>query len=111
MTDDKPRYRFPLLNDSNYTEWSMRMEAELIEKGLWDQVYVEVNEDGKNADEVKAELAKLVAKRNTKKMAEARARMITRVEGSQLAHLRNRDPIVMKCAKMLAGQSVLKDQW
>jgi len=27
---------FPLLNNDNYMEWSIHMEAELICKGLWD---------------------------------------------------------------------------
>jgi len=97
MTDDDrdSRTRFPLLSDANYTEWAMRMEAELIEKGLWEQVHVEVDTDGKTVQEIESERAKAVAKRTAKKMSEARARMITRVETSQLVHMRERDPMVI----------------
>ncbi|KAI0038685.1 hypothetical protein FA95DRAFT_1469218, partial [Auriscalpium vulgare] len=38
------------------------------------------------------ELEKALAKRSASKMAEARSEMILRVEGSQLAHMRSRDP-------------------
>ena len=93
MTDDSERTpRFPLLGNGNYGEWSIRMEAELIRKGLWDMVFVEVDTDGKSDDDVKAELQKLVAKRSAKKMAEARAEIILRVERDQLVHARERDP-------------------
>ncbi|KZS99955.1 uncharacterized protein LAESUDRAFT_623688, partial [Laetiporus sulphureus 93-53] len=27
--------KFPVLNETNYTDWVMRMEAELVRKGLW----------------------------------------------------------------------------
>jgi hypothetical protein len=43
---------FPPLNDSNYTEWSIRMEAELVRKGLWDNVQCEVSVEGKPTEEV-----------------------------------------------------------
>ncbi|KAG1718830.1 hypothetical protein EDB19DRAFT_1791730 [Suillus lakei] len=44
MTDDSERTpRFPLLGNTNYGEWSIRMEAELIRKGLWDMVFAEVD--------------------------------------------------------------------
>jgi hypothetical protein len=97
MTDDDrdSRARFPLLSDANYTEWAMRMEAELIEKGLWEQVFVELDVNGKTVQEIESERAKAVAKRNAKKMGEVRARMITRVEMSQLVHMRERDPMVI----------------
>lgn len=71
------------------------MEAELIRKGLWDMVFAEVDVDGKTDDEVKAELQKLLVKRSVKKMAEARAEIILRVERDQLAHMRDRDPKVI----------------
>jgi hypothetical protein len=97
MTDDDrdSRARFPLLSDANYTEWAMRMEAELIEKGLWEQVFVELDVNGKTVQEIESERAKAVAKRNVKKMGEARARMIMRVETSQLVHMREWDPMVI----------------
>jgi hypothetical protein len=94
MAEDSDRTpRFPLLGNGNYGEWSIRMEAELIRKGLWDQVYVEVDITGKTEDEVKAELQKLMTKR--KKMAEARAEIILRIERDQLAHARDRDPKII----------------
>jgi len=93
MAEDPERApRFLLLGNGNYGEWSIRMEAELIWKGLWDMVFVEVDTDGKSDDDVKAELQKLVAKRSAKKMAEARAEIILRVERDQLVHTRERDP-------------------
>ena len=97
MTDDDRdlRARFPLLNDANYTEWAMRREAELIEKGLWEQVFVELDTSGKTEHEVESKWAKAVAKRSMKKMSEARVRMIMRVETSQLVHMRERDPMVI----------------
>jgi len=42
---------FPPLNNNNYTEWSIHMEAELICKGLWDNVQCEVSVEGKPAQE------------------------------------------------------------
>jgi hypothetical protein len=97
MTDDNrdSRARFLLLSDANYTEWAMQMEAELIEKGLWEQVFVELDVNGKTVQEIESEWVKAVAKRNAKKMGEARARMITRVETSQLVHMREQDPMVI----------------
>ena len=73
----------------------MRMEAELIEKGLWEQVFVELDTSGKTKQEVESEQAKAVTKRSKKKMSKARVRMITRVETSQLVHMRKRDPMVI----------------
>jgi hypothetical protein len=58
----------------------MWMEAKLIEKGLWEQVFVELDVNGKTVQEIESKQAKVVTKRNAKKMSEARARMITRVE-------------------------------
>lgn len=50
--NDKPG-RFPPLNDSNYTEWSVHMEAKFIHKGLWDNVLCKMDAEGKTEDEVK----------------------------------------------------------
>ena len=43
---------FPKLNDVNYTKWSIRMEAELICHGLWAQVEIVIDEDGKDATSI-----------------------------------------------------------
>src|ERR1700731_4284746 len=48
---------------------------------------------GKTHKEVEAERAKLIAKRTPKKMGEARAKMIVRVEAAQLVHMHEQDPI------------------
>ncbi|KAI5117552.1 hypothetical protein M0805_004752 [Coniferiporia weirii] len=63
--------RFPWLNDTNYGEWAMRMEAVLIRKGLLGMVELEVEADGKTKEEYKAEYAKAKTKRPKTKMAEA----------------------------------------
>jgi hypothetical protein len=73
----------------------MWMEAELIEKGLWEQVFVELDVNGKTVQEIESERVKVVTMMNAKKMSEARARMITRVEMSQLVHMHKWDPIAI----------------
>ena len=92
MSDDHST-RFPKLNDSNYAEWSLMMEAELVRKGLWGMVKIIVEEEGKDAETVAKELEGKKAKRGAQKMSEARAEMILRVEGSQLSHMRLTDPM------------------
>jgi len=95
-SDDNDKVRhFPPLNNSNYTEWSMRMEAELIRKGLWDTVFCEIVDVGKTPEEVVREVEKAKAKRTAKKMAEARAELILRADCTQLVHMRDRDPMVI----------------
>ena len=71
------------------------MEAELIKKGLWEQVFVELDTTGKTNNEIKGEWAKAVAKRSAKKMSEARASMIKRVEMSQWVHMHEQDPMII----------------
>src|SRR5882762_5022566 len=92
-TDDKTR--FPPLNEDNYTEWSIRMEAELIRKSLWDNVQCEVSVEGKSPQEAEEIVTKWRGKRTQKKMAETCAEIILRVEDSQLAHIRTRDPEIL----------------
>ena len=41
MTDTT--VRFPNLNDSNYAEWSVQMEAILIRRGLWSMVKIPIS--------------------------------------------------------------------
>ena len=86
---------FLLLNKPNYTEWAMQMEAKLIEKELWEQVFMELDTAGKTDDEIKGEQAKAVAKRSMKKISEARASMIKRAETLQLVHMHKRDPMII----------------
>jgi hypothetical protein len=80
---------FPPLNNNNYTEWSIHMEAELICKGLWDNVQCEVSVEGKPAQEPEEIVMKWHGKR--KKMEETCAEIILRVEDSQLAHIHGRN--------------------
>ena len=82
---------FPRLNETNYTEWSIRMEAQLIRLGLWNQVVCDV-ESTTTEDDAKAK-DEWLKKRKAAKMAEARAEIILRVEDSQLAHMRSKDPM------------------
>jgi hypothetical protein len=95
MASDDKTPHFPLLNNTNYSEWSIHMEAELIRKGLWELVLCKVEKSGKDASEITAEIEKVKAKRSAKKMAEACAKIILRVEGLQLAHMRNWDPMAI----------------
>jgi hypothetical protein len=57
------------------------MEAELIQKGLWDMIFAEVDMDGKTDDEMKIELQKLLVKRSVK-MTEVRASFASNVTSS-----------------------------
>lgn len=91
--DHESSSRFPRLNDTNYPEWALRMEAELIRKGYWSVVEITVDTEGKEPAEVAKELDTKVSKRNAQKMAEARAEMILRVDDGQLSHMRSRDPM------------------
>ncbi|KAH8102360.1 gag-polypeptide of LTR copia-type-domain-containing protein [Phellopilus nigrolimitatus] len=86
--------RFPWLNDTNYGEWAMRMEAVMIRKGLIGMIELDVP-DGKTPAEFEAEVEKAKGKRSKTKMAEARAAMIERAEKSQLAHMRDKDPLII----------------
>ena len=73
------------LNEENYGDWSMMMEAVLVRKQLWDIV------NGEKTRPMGSENSALV-KSFIKKQAEARAELVLAVESSQLPHLRNSDP-------------------
>ena len=85
--------RFARLNDSNYAEWAIRMEAVLIKKGLWSLVHFEIDPTGKDAETVVAEYEKLKKARSITKSKEARAELILRVDDGQLAHMHSADPM------------------
>jgi hypothetical protein len=93
--------RFQRLNDTNYAEWSLRMEAVLIRGGLWGLVNPEIDqqkEDGteKDASTIALELEAALKARTVSKMNEARAEIILRLEDGQLSHcLRSNDPHVI----------------
>ena len=95
MDDNEKGIRFPPLNESNYSEWSMRMESELVWKGLWDVVFCDITSQGRDPGEVLAETEKWKGRRSAKRMAEARAEMILRADRSQLVHMRDRDPLMV----------------
>ena len=84
---------FSHLNDSNYAEWAVRMEAILVRKGLWSMIEIVVDVEGKDAATIATELKKKKKERSVDKMAEARAEMVLRVEDGQLSHMRTRDPM------------------
>ena len=79
MTADSTTTHFPNINNSNYAEWALWMEAVLVCAGLWSMINVRVDTDGKTADEI----TQAVEHTN---MSEARAEIILRVEDGQLAH-------------------------
>ncbi len=93
--------RFPKLNDVNYVEWAMHMEADLVRRKLWDGI-VEITLDGDVQDpsQWQEEYEKKKMKRSVQRMNEARAEMIMQVDDGQLSHMRSRDP--MEIWEMLA---------
>src|SRR6202023_24965 len=93
MMADTETIRLARLNDSNYAEWAVRMEAILVKKGLWSVVRVMVDEKGKTASTIAVEQQKKIAERDSAKMEEARAELILRVDDGQLSHMRCNDPM------------------
>jgi hypothetical protein len=89
---DGETVRFSCLNDSNYAEWAVHMQAILVRCGLWSQIInIVVDETGKDATTIAAEVEDLKKKRNAVKMDEACAEMVLRVEDSQLSHMHSGD--------------------
>ena len=94
MSDHDSTSRFTRLNDTNYPEWALRMEAELVHKGLWTNVMeILVDTEGKADADVKKEYETKLGKRSATKMAEARAEMILTVDDGQLSYMRSKDPL------------------
>jgi hypothetical protein len=93
-TDDKTP-AFAPLNDTNFGQWSIRMEAHLIQKELWGMVVCETDMEGKTDAEIEAIWDDWRKKRAKKKIADAYAEIVLRVEDSQLAHMRSRDPKIV----------------
>ncbi|GLB43942.1 hypothetical protein LshimejAT787_1501260 [Lyophyllum shimeji] len=77
---------FPRLTHTNYAEWAMRMEAVLVRQGYWD-LFLE--------DAVSGPLDPKELKDVKRRMAEARASMILRVDDSQLPHMVDPNPKVV----------------
>jgi hypothetical protein len=85
--------RISRLNDSNYPEWAIRMQAVLIRRSLWTGITnIVVDEEGKDEGMVAAEIEALKKKRKVDKMDEACAEMVLRVDDGQLSHMRSNDP-------------------
>ncbi len=92
MSDNTRAPSFAKLNDVNYPEWAMWMEAHLIRVKLWDGIIeIMVDEKGRGTEAVEEEEMKKKEKRSAQKMAEARAELITYVKDGQLSHMRSRD--------------------
>ena len=84
MTEEK-KSGIIKLNEENYGDWSMMMEAVLVRKQLWDIV------NGEKVKPLGSDNSTAV-KSFVRKQAEACAELVLAVEGSQLPHLRNMDP-------------------
>ena len=82
----------------------MQMEAELIKRGLWEHIFIELDTSDKTKEETENEQAKAVAKRSMKKMNKVRVRMIMRVEMLQLVHMHEQDPMVIWQKLMVTHQ-------
>ncbi|XP_060129920.1 protein FAM168A isoform X1 [Zootoca vivipara] len=76
-SDQTPKSLCPLLNDSNYATWSVKMECVLIRQGLIELI--------QNAPPV------LPGQRWLNRNAQARATIVLHLDPSQLVHIRNLD--------------------
>ena len=85
MAEGNSKNSVTKLNEENYGDWSMMMEAVLVRKQLWDIV------NGEKMRPMGSDNSAAV-KNFTRKQAEARAELVLTVENSQLPHLRNADP-------------------
>jgi hypothetical protein len=98
MSTPESSARFERLNNTNYAEWSLRMEAVLVRAGLWEVVQPTIDvftADGKEKDAstIATEFEAALKARKKTKMNEARAEIILRLEDGQLSHcLRSDDP-------------------
>ena len=106
---------FTLLNNTNFHKWSIHIEAHLIWKDLWGTVTCETDTDGKSDAEIEGIWADWRKKQSMKKIMEAYAKMVLRVEDSQLVHMCSKDPEVIwdtlaqvHCAQGLATRLVLQ---
>jgi hypothetical protein len=82
---DTVSHRFVLLNHTNYAQWSMRMEAELVRKDFWGLI------TGDETTPKKPEDVPAFRKRQ----AACRAEIILRADDSQLSHMRDNDPKIV----------------
>ena len=73
------------LNEENYGDWSMMMEAILVRKQLWDIV------NGEKTRPLGSENSAPI-KNFIRKQAKARAELVLAVKSLQLLHLHSSDP-------------------
>ena len=83
--------RFQCLNDTNYAEWSLCMEAILVRGGLWGMIHPKIDQqkaDGmeKDASTITLELEAALKAHTMMKMNEARVEIILHLEDGQLSH-------------------------
>jgi hypothetical protein len=80
--------KFLRFNHMNYPEWSMQMEAVLVRADYWELV---------TGDEalVEGETDQMKVKAFHKRQAACKAKMILRVDDSQLAHMNSNNPKVI----------------
>jgi len=85
---------FTCLDDTNYSEWALCIEAELVCKGLWTNVIeILVDTEGKTDANIKKKYETKLGKQSATKTAEAQTEMILRVDDSQLSHIWSRNPL------------------
>ena len=82
---------FQCLNDTDYTEWSLRMEAILIHRGLWAMIHLEIDKlkaDSMEKDMlmITLELKAALKVHTVTKMNKAWAKIILHLEDGQLSH-------------------------
>ena len=105
------------LNDSNYAEWTIRMEAILIWHKLWSAMEIIVDMKGKTQQKIDEEITKKKATCAKDKMAWAQAEMILQVNDNQLVHMIVHDPMeiwqTLQHVHQAAGfaTSLLLHQW
>jgi len=88
MSDNNSTPCFLHLNDTNYSEWVLYIEAELIRKDLWTNVIeIVMNTKEKKDTDIKKEFETKLGKQSTSKMAKVQAEIILRVDNGQLFHM------------------------
>jgi hypothetical protein len=87
----KSSTRFQRLNNTNYAEWSLRIEAILVRASLWGMIHPEIDHvkadsTEKDVSTIALEFEAALKVRMTMKMNEARAEIILCLEDGQLSH-------------------------
>ena len=90
LPEDKTLHFAPL-NDTNFPEWSIHIEAHLIQKDLWSTITCKTNTDGKSNAKIEAIWTDWRKKQSAKKVPKAYTEIVLRVEDSQLVHMHSKD--------------------